>query len=258
MPQVEMFRGQVVLVTGAGKGIGRWLARAFAAAGACVAANDVTEVNLVETVAQITAAGGTARMYLADQAKSFPVQAMLAQILEDWGRIDIVVVNAAVVPQAEILGMDEWDYQRSLEVNLAGPFWLLQAAGSAMQAAGSGTFLFVGADPGWVSRLRRAAAYRATQWGLWGLLQAAAAEFQAYNIRVHGLCLGPVTGALGTANPADVPRDWTHADDTAPDSMEQVAVQALFLCSPQASSLHGRIITAGSGREICLETKSLS
>lgn len=258
MPQIDMFRDQVVLVTGAGKGIGRCLARAFAAAGARVAANDVTEVNLVETVAQIAAAGGQARMYLADQAKSFPVQAMLAQILEDWGRVDIVVINAAVVPQAEILGMDEWDYQRALEVNLAGPFWLLQAAGTAMQSDGSGIFLFIGADPGWTSLLQRAAAYQATQWGLWGLLKAAALEFQAYNIRIHGLCLGPVTGAPGTANPADAPRDWTHADDTAPDSIEQVAAQALFLCSPEASHLHGRMITSGSGREICLETKNLS
>lgn len=258
MPAVALFRDQVVLITGAGKGIGRWLARAFAAAGARVAANDVTEVNLVETVAQITAAGGQARMYLADQAKAFPVQAMLAQVLEDWGRVDIVVVNAAVVPQAEILGMDEWDYQRTLEVNLAGPFWLLQAAGTAMQAAGSGIFLFVGADPGWTTGLERAAAYQATQWGLWGLLRAAAAEFQAYNIRMHGLCLGTVTGASGPFSPADAPRDWTHVQAAVSDSLEQVAAQALFLCSPEASHLHGRIITAGSGREICLETKNLS
>ena len=133
------FSDKVTLVTGAGRGIGRHIAEAFASQGAVVAANDITPINLDETVQRITSAGGRARAYIFDVAKRMPVQAMVDQVLEDWGRIDILVNNAGVEPHASILDMDEWDWHRTLDVNLSGPFFAMQHVGRAMRQRGTRT-----------------------------------------------------------------------------------------------------------------------
>src|SRR5574341_759193 len=100
------FEGKVVLVTGAGRGIGRAIAEAFAARGARVAANDITPVNLDETVRRITAAGGSCKGFVFDVAAKMPVQAMIEEIRDAWERIDILVNNAGVEPHASILEID--------------------------------------------------------------------------------------------------------------------------------------------------------
>ncbi len=108
------FTDKVVLVTGAGRGIGRAIALAFAREGAHVAANDLTPVNLDQTVAS---ADGRATAFLADVAMRAPVQAMVEQIREAFGRIDILVNNAGVEPHGSLLTLDEWDWARAMAVN---------------------------------------------------------------------------------------------------------------------------------------------
>jgi len=99
--------GQVVLVTGAGRGIGRAVAEAFAAQGARVAANDLTPVNLDPAVQAIETQGGEARAFLADVASKQAVQAMVEQVCETYGRIDVLINNAGVEPHASLLTLDE-------------------------------------------------------------------------------------------------------------------------------------------------------
>ena len=127
------FADKVVLVTGAGKGIGREVAEAFAAHGASVAVNDISPVNLDETLVHIAAAGGRTKAYVEDIAKKMPVQALLNAVLDDFGRIDILVNCAEVEPRKPVLEMDDWDWQRTLDVNLTGAFLLTQSAGRIMK-----------------------------------------------------------------------------------------------------------------------------
>ena len=101
------YHDKVILVTGAGRGIGRAIACAFARQGAIVAANDITPVNLDETITLLTSAGGRGRAYQADVAKKIPVQTMINQIVDDWGRIDILINNAGVEPHASLLELDD-------------------------------------------------------------------------------------------------------------------------------------------------------
>jgi len=176
------FEKKVILVTGAGKGTGRGVAEAFAGQGAVVAANDISPVNLDETVAHISSAGGQVKAYVEDIAKKMPVQTLLNAVLDDFGRIDILVNCAEVEPQKSVLEMDDWDWQRTLDVNLTGAFLLTQSAGRIMKEKGGGVIVHVGERP--KGRERRAA-YFTSKAGLAALAALAAYELSEAGIRVY-------------------------------------------------------------------------
>ncbi len=218
------FDGMVVLITGAGRGSGRALSEAFAARGASVAANDISPINLDLVVEQIRAAGGRAEAYVDDVAKKVAVQALINQVIDDLGRIDVLVNHAAVEPHFPLLDIDEWDWHRTLDVNLTGAFLLTQSVGRVMREQGGGVIVnllpLAGRD-----ELSDRAAYVASLTGLLGLTRQAAFELAPFNIRVH---------AVGTGITAD------HAADAAVPSDLIKAV--LYLSSPAATHLNGQIV----------------
>ncbi len=176
------FAGKIVLITGAGKGTGRRVAEAFAAQEATVAVNDVSPVNLDEAVAHILASGGRVKAYVEDIAKKIPIQTLLNSVLDDFGRIDILVNCAEVEPQQMVLEMDDWDWQRTLDVNLNGPFLLTQSVGRIMKEKGGGVIVHVGER---AKGPERRAAYFASKAGLAALSALAAYELSEFGIRVY-------------------------------------------------------------------------
>jgi 3-oxoacyl-[acyl-carrier protein] reductase len=248
------FTDQVVLITGAGRGIGQAMAEAFAAQGAIVAANDINPVNLDETVQRITTAGGHARGYVFDVAKRMPINGLISQVLEDWGRIDILVNNAAVEPHASILEMDEWDFHRTLDVNLAGPFFTMQLAGRAMREQGGGIMINIGSIAGRAHGLPGCAAYIASKMGLIGLTREAAREFAAYNIRVNAVCPGIIETEMTAALRQDEARLRKSLEEIPQGrlgSPADVVGAVLFLCSPAAAYLTGQAINVDGGKVMC-------
>lgn len=174
--------GNIILITGAGRGLGRRLAEELGQHGATIAVNDINPDSAAETARLVEAAGGRARTYLADVSKKFPVQAMLNAIEDDWGRLDVLIHNARVVPQKPVLDMDEWDWRRTLDVNLTGAFVLLQVAGRQMRAAGTGTIILpIQRSP----EAAHIAAYESARRGLEGLASAAARELAAEGVQLH-------------------------------------------------------------------------
>ncbi len=245
------FADKVVLVTGAGRGIGRAIAQAFAAQGAIVAANDLTPVNLDETIAEITASGGRAGEYLCDVTKRMPIQAMLQRVLDDWGRIDILVNNAGVEPHASILDMDEWDWQRTLDVNLSGPFFAMQQVGRAMRDQGGGAIVNIASIAGRAHGLKDRAAYVASKSGLVGLTREAAREFAAYNIRVNAVCPGVIETGMTARLRQDDAMLAKWLEDIPQGRLgqpEDVAGVVLFLCSSAARYLTGQAINVDGGK----------
>jgi NAD(P)-dependent dehydrogenase (short-subunit alcohol dehydrogenase family) len=176
------FTDKVVMVTGAGKGAGRAVAEAFASHGALLAVNDVTPINLDETVKSIRDAGGQVRDYVEDVAKKIPIQTLLNQVLDDFGHIDVLVNCAEVEPVQALLDMDEWDWQRTLDVNLNGAFLLTQSLGRIMREKGGGVIVHVG------ERARgpeKRAAYFASKAGLAAFSALAAVELAEVGVHVY-------------------------------------------------------------------------
>ncbi|MCH7481021.1 MAG: SDR family NAD(P)-dependent oxidoreductase, partial [Chloroflexi bacterium] len=182
------FADKVVLITGAGRGLGRVVAGEFAKRGALVALNDLTPVNVDEVVAEIIAAGGRAKTYLTDVAKKVAVQTMLTDLLEDWERIDILVNHANVRPQRPLLDMDEWDWRRVIDVNLTGAFLVMQSVGRVMRELGGGVIVNIGPSGQAGPKQAPHAAYLSAKAGVLELTRAAATEFADHNIRVHAVC----------------------------------------------------------------------
>lgn len=201
------FSGKVVLITGAGKGKGRELSLAFAQQGAIVAANDISPLNVDQVVEQILQAGGQARAYVEDVAKKMSAQALVNQVEDDWGRIDVLIQHAAVEPHASLLSMDEWDWHRTLDVNLTGAFLMLQSVARVMRTRGGGVIinLVTGFGSG-VGRER--GAYLASMAGLVELTRQAAQELGPLGIRVHAVGNGLAESQSLDGN---VPRCWTEA-----------------------------------------------
>lgn len=232
---MSAFSGKVALVTGAGRGLGRALALALAREGAAVALNDLTPVNLDETEALIRAVGGQAKSYLGDAAQKMVVQGIIVQVLDDFGRLDIAVNNAAVQPRAGLLELDEWDWRRTLEVNLSGPFFVTQAAGRVLRELGGGVILNIGDALLDTPGIRTGAAYQASKNGLLGLTRAAAQELAPHGIRVSGLC----PGLLATESTRE--RCGDQLPPSALCSLEETVRQALRLCE-SGSKISGEII----------------
>lgn len=183
---MNKFENKVVLITGAGKGSGRALAEAFAEHGAIIAANDISPINVEEVVDGIVARGGKAKAYVEDIAKKVGVQAVVNSVEDDFGRIDILVNHAAVEPHGPLLKMDEWDWHRTLDVNLTGAFLMTQSVGRLMAGKGDGVILnlVTGAGEGGE---KEAGAYFTSKAGLAELSIQADRELSPHGVRVFAV-----------------------------------------------------------------------
>lgn len=225
----DEFQDKVVLITGAGRGLGRAIAEAFAARQAIIAANDLTPINLDATLERIVSAGGRAKDYVFDVSKKMAVQTLVDLVLTDWGRIDILVNHAVVRPRAALLTMDEWDWQRTLDVNLTGSFLMLQRVGQVMRHQGGGVIVNIATAVEDAQDWRGQAAFVASQMGLIGLTRQAAGELASDHIRLNAVCPEPTSegGSLLDLQP--------------------VIEQVMFLCSDAARKISGRIVRVSSG-----------
>lgn len=178
------FRQKIILITGAAGGTGQQLAVELASRGATIAAVDLNPLGLDETVSRIRLAGGAVKEYLYDTAKRLPIFGLVDEVLDDWGRIDILACAAVVRPADPILTMDEWDFHRTLDVNLAGPFFLMQRVAQVMKAQGGGQIVIAGGEAQGDEDTSGGPAYRASQAALGELAFTAREEFKVYNITV--------------------------------------------------------------------------
>jgi len=182
---MDILKNKIVLITGAGKGSGRILAKTFAEHGAIVTANDISPINVEAVVDEINTQGGHAKAYIEDVAKKVGVQNLINQVEDDFGRIDVLINHAAVEPNAPLLTMDEWDWHRVLDVNLTGVFLMTQSAARVMRAQGGGTIINLVTES--IRDENGEAAFVASMQGLKGFTQQAAHELSPHGVRVYAV-----------------------------------------------------------------------
>ncbi|MBL8097914.1 MAG: SDR family oxidoreductase [Anaerolineales bacterium] len=177
---------KVILITGAGKGNGRKLAKAFAKRGAIIAANDISPMNVEDVIDSINKNGGKAKSYIEDVAKKVGAQTLIKNVEDDFGRIDILINHASVEPHVSLLKMDEWDWHRVLDVNITGSFLMMQSVGRMMKEQGSGLIISLIAEPT-SNQEKEAGAFFASQAGLRELSNQMNLELNSYHVNVFAI-----------------------------------------------------------------------
>jgi NAD(P)-dependent dehydrogenase (short-subunit alcohol dehydrogenase family) len=241
---MEDMDGRVALVTGAGSGIGRATALAFAQRGARVVVADIDDEGAAETIKFAGAAGAESSSFHVDVADSAQVQAMVGHALATYGRLDFAVNNAGIGgPLLDTADYAEDAWHRLLSINLTGVFLCLKFEIPALLANGGGAIVNMASVMGHVG-MRGGAAYVASKHGVVGLTKVAALEYGGRGIRVSAVCPGfiatPLLDQGGIVEGTEVyaALSGLHALGRM-GRPEEVAAAAVWLCSDEASFVSG-------------------
>jgi 3-oxoacyl-[acyl-carrier protein] reductase len=242
-----VLEGKVALVTGAGRNIGRAIALALADGGAFVLVNARTNRDEADAVArEIEAKGGTALVHIGDVADASAVQAMADAALKQFGRIDILVNNAALRREKPFAEMDYAEWREILDVTLDGTFHCVKACLPALRGSGAGSIVNIGGLSAHTGASHRAHVVTAKA-GIIGFTRALAHDLADDRITVN--CVVP--GLIGTPRPRDKPEPahhLTHQTITGQRGRpEDVAAAVRFLCGPGARYITGQAIHANGG-----------
>ena len=241
----ESLRNKVVIVTGAGHGIGRAIAERFAAVGSSVVVNDVVVDRIDQVVGAITAAGGAAMPAAADVSDSAAVASMIDSVMGEHGRIDVLVNNAGLVgPMLHFFDADEAWWRRIIDVNLTGHFLVSHPVARIMAKAGGGAIINM--SSGGATRAHRSfTAYDATKGGIEALTRAMALDLGPYGIRVNALMPGSIdTHGLSLDDRKLRGENVPLGRIGEPIDMTGAA---LFLASADASYITGDVIRVDGG-----------
>lgn len=241
--------GKVAIVTGSGQGIGEGIARVFAHAGAIVVIATRSEGNGRAVAESIVKAGQVAWLNRTDVGRRSEVKRVVEETVARFGRLDIVVHNAAVYPVIAIEQLSDEDLDRTLAVNLKAGFWLIQESLPYLRKQGGGRILFTSSVTGPNVAMPGTAHYAASKGGMNGLIRTAALEYARQNITVNGVEPGyirtPAMEALGGPEAlAEMARQIPLGKLGDPIDIGNAM---LFLASDAAAYITGQTIVVDGG-----------
>ncbi len=239
--------GQVAIVTGAARGLGRAIAETLARAGATLACVDVNAQTLADTVAAISAAGGQAEPFPCDVTNSERVNQVVDEVVKKWGRLDILVNNAGVTRDGLVVRMKDEQWDLVLNINLRGTFLFTRAAARPMMKGARGRIINIASVSGLMGNPGQAN-YSASKAGVIGLTRTVARELAGRAITVNAVAPGfiatEMTAALGEDLLAQIKKEIPLGRLGDP---QDVADAVLYLASDAASFITGHVLTLDGG-----------
>ncbi|BAU43127.1 3-oxoacyl-[acyl-carrier-protein] reductase [Leptolyngbya sp. O-77] len=242
----QRLAGQVAIVTGASRGIGRAIALALAAEGAKVAVNYASSSGAADAVvAEIAGAGGEAIALQADVSKADQVDTLFAAVMEKWGRVDVLVNNAGITRDTLLLRMKPEDWQAVIDLNLTGVFLCTRAASKIMLKQKSGRIVNISSVVGLMGNPGQSN-YSAAKAGVIGFTKSVAKELAPRGITVNAIA------------PGFIATDMTHGLNSEDilkfiplgryGQAEEVAGATRFLAAdPAAAYITGQVLNVDGG-----------
>lgn len=247
------FKGKVAVVTGAASGIGQATALAFAREGAAVVIVDKDQEQGEVVAGEIQGQGGQVLVAPMDIAQEHEVQAMVADVLNRWGRLDILVNNAGIYYQADVVDTPFDVWKNVMAVNLSGAFLCTKYAVPVMVQGGGGVVVNVASEAGLVG-IRGQVAYNVSKGGMIALTRSCAVDLAERGIRVNCVCPGTSDTPLvrEAVNRASDPAAARRAlEKVRPlnrlGKPEEIAAAVLYLASSEAGYATGAILSVDGG-----------
>ena len=243
-----LLEGKVAIITGASKGIGRGIAEAYVKAGATVAFTFLSSVEKGEALEkELSAQGGTAKGYRSDASDMSQAEELIKNVLDDFGKIDIVVNNAGITKDNLLMRMSEEDFNRVIQVNLNSVFNMTKAVQRTMLKQRHGSIVNISSVVG-VKGNAGQANYAASKAGAIGFSKSVALELGSRSIRCNVVAPGFIETEMTAVLDQATVEGWRNAIPLKRGgSPEDVANACVFLGSDMSSYITGQVLNVDGG-----------
>lgn len=249
---MQRFTDQIILITGAGSGIGQGAALAFAREGAVVVVSDISEESGQGTVSMIEEEGGRATFIFCDVANFDQISELVRRIVAQFGRLDVAINNAGIGGNiAKLAEVPAADYQKIMNVNVGGVFFGMQHQLRQMLTQQSGGRIVNVASVAGLRAMPGNSVYTATKHAVVGLTKAAAMEYARHNVRINAVCPAFTHSAMVDKLFALAPDYEQKLLKNIPlgryGEPEDIAQAILWLCDPANSFVTGLALPLDGG-----------